>query len=145
MQRKLTITLNEEVYESLHAVVGRGNISQFIEDLVRPHVVVGDVSEIAPHSRTQADIDAMREDWGKWYAANPDKVLTPAEMEAGYRAQAEYEARMGDALYEDEDWEEWKEWYGTDNSVSDNGSPDGKSESMNLQTISDNGLIDEAR
>ncbi|HET6263144.1 MAG TPA: addiction module antitoxin [Chloroflexia bacterium] len=39
MQKKLTITLDEHVYEGLHRVVGRRNISQFIERLVRPHVV----------------------------------------------------------------------------------------------------------
>ena len=38
MQRKLTITIDEHVYERLHEVVGRGRISRFIEDLVRPHV-----------------------------------------------------------------------------------------------------------
>lgn len=39
MHRKLTITLDERVYDGLHAVVGRRRISRFIEDLVRPHVV----------------------------------------------------------------------------------------------------------
>ncbi len=43
MQKKLTITLDENVYEGLHRVVGRGNISQFIELLVRPHVVQADI------------------------------------------------------------------------------------------------------
>lgn len=38
MQRKLTITLDEDVYEGLHKVIGRRKISQFIEALVRPHV-----------------------------------------------------------------------------------------------------------
>jgi hypothetical protein len=38
MQKKLTITMDERVYYGLHAVVGRGRISQFIERLVRPHV-----------------------------------------------------------------------------------------------------------
>lgn len=38
MQKKLTITIDEDVYEGLHRVVGRGNISQFVERLVRPHV-----------------------------------------------------------------------------------------------------------
>ena len=38
MQKKLTITLDEKVYEGLHAVVGRRRISRFIEDLVRPRV-----------------------------------------------------------------------------------------------------------
>lgn len=39
MHKKLTITLDEEVYEGLHKVIGRGSISQFIESLVRPHVM----------------------------------------------------------------------------------------------------------
>ena len=39
MHRKLTITLDEKVYEGLHKVVGRRRISQFLEDLARPHVV----------------------------------------------------------------------------------------------------------
>lgn len=38
MQRKLTITLDAEIYEGLHTVIGRRKISQFIENLVRPHV-----------------------------------------------------------------------------------------------------------
>jgi predicted CopG family antitoxin len=39
MQKKLTITVDERVYDGLYSVVGRQNISQFIESLVRPHVV----------------------------------------------------------------------------------------------------------
>jgi predicted CopG family antitoxin len=43
MQKKLTITVDEEVYEGLHKVIGRRKISQFIEDLVRPHVLGDDL------------------------------------------------------------------------------------------------------
>ncbi|HLJ56505.1 MAG TPA: hypothetical protein VKT77_15810 [Chthonomonadaceae bacterium] len=39
MQRKLTITVDEEVYTGLQTVVGRRKISKFIESIVRPHVV----------------------------------------------------------------------------------------------------------
>jgi hypothetical protein len=39
MHKKLTITLDERVYDGLHKIVGRGNISQFIEALVRPKVL----------------------------------------------------------------------------------------------------------
>jgi predicted CopG family antitoxin len=39
MQKKLTITVDEEVYEGLHRIVGPRRISKFIEELVRPHVV----------------------------------------------------------------------------------------------------------
>lgn len=43
MRKKLTITLDEQVYEGLHEVVGRQRISRFIEDLVRSHVVAPDL------------------------------------------------------------------------------------------------------
>ena len=43
MQKKLTITVDEDVYEGLHKVIGRRHISQFIEDLVRPHVIDTDL------------------------------------------------------------------------------------------------------
>ena len=33
MQRKMTITIDEAVYAGLHKVIGRGNISQFLEGL----------------------------------------------------------------------------------------------------------------
>jgi hypothetical protein len=39
MQKKLTITLDEQVYEGLHSVIGRRRISHFIETIVRPHVL----------------------------------------------------------------------------------------------------------
>jgi predicted CopG family antitoxin len=38
MQKKLTITIDDKVYEGLHKIVGRGHISHFIEELVRPHI-----------------------------------------------------------------------------------------------------------
>lgn len=43
MSRKLTISLDESVYEGLHRVIGRGKIGKFIEDLVRPHVLDADL------------------------------------------------------------------------------------------------------
>lgn len=39
MQKKLTITLDEEVYEGLRKIIGPRKISKFVEELVRPHVV----------------------------------------------------------------------------------------------------------
>jgi predicted CopG family antitoxin len=38
MQKKLTISLNELVYDELRQVVGRGNISKFIENLIKPQL-----------------------------------------------------------------------------------------------------------
>lgn len=39
MQKKLTITVDEEVYEGLHKIIGPRKISKFVEELVRPHVI----------------------------------------------------------------------------------------------------------
>lgn len=43
MQKKLTITIDEKVYNGLYNVIGPRRISRFIEDLVRPHVVSQDL------------------------------------------------------------------------------------------------------
>ena len=39
MHKKMTITLDEAVYEGLYRTVGKRKMSQFIEDLLRPHVL----------------------------------------------------------------------------------------------------------
>jgi hypothetical protein len=39
VHKKLTITVDEKVYNGLRTVVGPRHISQFIEDLVRPQVL----------------------------------------------------------------------------------------------------------
>ena len=39
MQKKLTITVDEEVYAGLHKVIGPRKISRFVQEIVRPHVV----------------------------------------------------------------------------------------------------------
>ncbi len=39
MQKKLTITVDEKIYEGLYRTVGPRKISKFVEDLVRPYVV----------------------------------------------------------------------------------------------------------
>jgi hypothetical protein len=39
MQKKLTLTIDEEVYNGLRAVIGPRKISRFVEELVRPHVI----------------------------------------------------------------------------------------------------------
>ena len=43
MRKKLTITVDERVYEGLHKIVGLRRISRFIEDLVRPYVLRQDL------------------------------------------------------------------------------------------------------
>lgn len=55
MTKRLTITIEEEVYQGLHNVVGRGNISQFINGLVRPHVLKADSDLEASYREMAAD------------------------------------------------------------------------------------------
>ena len=52
MRKKLTITIDEEVYEGLRRVVGPRHISGFIETLARPHVVMADLDEMSGGSRS---------------------------------------------------------------------------------------------
>jgi hypothetical protein len=65
VQKKLTITLNERVYDGLHAVVGRRRISKFIQSLVRPYVLRGDLDrayrEMAQDEAREADALAWAE------------------------------------------------------------------------------------
>jgi len=44
MQKKLTITVEADVYDGLHNVIGRRRISRFLNDLARPHVVAQDLA-----------------------------------------------------------------------------------------------------
>jgi predicted CopG family antitoxin len=53
MQKKMTISLNEVVYDELCRVVGRGNISRFIENLVKPQLKANDLD--AAYSEMAAD------------------------------------------------------------------------------------------
>jgi predicted CopG family antitoxin len=39
MTRKLTITIDDEVYEGLYRRIGPRKISRFLEALARPHVI----------------------------------------------------------------------------------------------------------
>ena len=43
MQKKLTLTIDDKVYEGLREVIGPRRISHFVEELVRPHVVKTDL------------------------------------------------------------------------------------------------------
>ena len=65
MAKKLTITVDAEVYDGLHSVIGRRRISRFLNDLARPHVVGQDLS--AGYAAMAADEarDAEAEAWSE--------------------------------------------------------------------------------
>jgi hypothetical protein len=43
MKKKLTVTIDEDVYEGLRKNIGPRKISRFVEELVRPHVIHPDL------------------------------------------------------------------------------------------------------
>jgi hypothetical protein len=63
MRKKLTITLDERVYDGLHRVVGRRRISRFIESLVRPHVVAEGLASAYRQMASDAAREADASDW----------------------------------------------------------------------------------
>ena len=65
MQKKLTITIDEKVYEGLHRVIGHGNISQFIESLVRPHVTPQDLEAAYRQMAQDETREAEALDWSE--------------------------------------------------------------------------------
>ena len=63
MQKKLTITIAEDVYAGLHQVVGRRKISRFIESLVRPYVIYGDLQEGYRQMAADTEREAEAMEW----------------------------------------------------------------------------------
>lgn len=70
MHKKLTITVDEEVYEGLHRVVGRQRISQFIETLVRPHVVKEDLAAAYRQMAAEEAREAEAHEWAEALAGD---------------------------------------------------------------------------
>ena len=65
MLKKLTITVDAEVYEGLRNVIGRRRISRFLNDLARPHVIAQDLArgyaEMAADEAREREADAWSE------------------------------------------------------------------------------------
>jgi hypothetical protein len=86
MRKKLTITLDPEVYEGLHRRVGRRRISRCIETLVRPHVLHEDLEA---GYRAMAEDEAHEAEALEWaeamigdVARSPVTLTTPAPSAA---------------------------------------------------------------
>ncbi|HEY3327425.1 MAG TPA: hypothetical protein VGK14_09660 [Novimethylophilus sp.] len=59
MQKRMTISIDETVYDGLVRVVGRRKISRFLEDLARPHVAQDDLA--AAYQAMAADTEREHE------------------------------------------------------------------------------------
>jgi predicted CopG family antitoxin len=69
MARRVTITLDDDVYEGLRRVAGRGHMSDFVQSIVRSHV-----------------------------SFRPPRSYTPAQLEEDYRLMAADEQSEREAL-----------------------------------------------
>ncbi len=65
MQRKLTVTINEEVYDGLRTIIGPRKISRFIEELVRPHVIKKDMYAAYKEMSTDSVRESEAIDWAE--------------------------------------------------------------------------------
>jgi hypothetical protein len=63
MRKKLTIRLDSEIYDALHRQVGRGNISRFIEVLVRSRIYIGDLDEGYRQMAADEAYEAEAREW----------------------------------------------------------------------------------
>ena len=65
MQKKLTITIDEKVYQGLYENIGRRRISHFIEELVRPHVMSNSLEESYAQMARDEEREAEAEEWAE--------------------------------------------------------------------------------
>jgi predicted CopG family antitoxin len=65
MQKKLTLTIDDDVYEGLRKVIGQRKISRFIEDLVRPHVLKKDLYVAYPEMGADTARETEALDWAE--------------------------------------------------------------------------------
>ena len=66
MQKKLTISIDSDVYDGLRARIGPRRISRFLNDLARPHVTAGGLE--AGYAAMAAD-EAREADAMEWSEA----------------------------------------------------------------------------
>lgn len=66
MTKKLTITIDDAVYEGLYKHVGKRRISKFLERLARPHVIDADLE----NAYREMAADEAREDEAEEWAEN---------------------------------------------------------------------------
>ena len=63
MARKLTISIDDRVYDGLHAIVGKGKIGKFLENLARPLVVTDSLSAAYAEMAADAAREGEADEW----------------------------------------------------------------------------------
>jgi predicted CopG family antitoxin len=65
MHKKLTITVDEAIYEGLYRQIGRRKISQFIEELVKPYVSEQSLEAAYREMAQDEDAEAEALEWSE--------------------------------------------------------------------------------
>ena len=65
MQRKLTITIDDALYQGLYRKVGPRKIARFIEEIVRPHVVDADLDSVYQEMAHDEAREREAEEWSE--------------------------------------------------------------------------------
>ncbi len=65
MAKKLTVSLDDEVYEGLHRVIGRRRIGRFLETLARPHVLKDDLEAAYREMAADESREAEALEWSE--------------------------------------------------------------------------------
>lgn len=74
MQKRMTITMNEEVYDGLLRVVGRRRISAFLEQLARPHVLGSALAQGYKAMSLDTEREAEALAWSEALIADADRA-----------------------------------------------------------------------
>jgi predicted CopG family antitoxin len=68
VHKRLTITLDQEVYEGLYRTIGKRCISQFIKDLLRPHILDSNLDEGYRAMAADSEREKEAAEWSKGLA-----------------------------------------------------------------------------
>ena len=72
MHKRMTITLDEVVYDGLYRTIGKRRMSQFIEDLLRPHVLDTSLDEGYRAMAADLDRETQAQEWCNALAKDMD-------------------------------------------------------------------------
>ena len=67
MNKRITITLDETVYNGLHQIAGKRDVSRYIEDLLKPHVLEADLYEGYRQMAADTEREAEAMEWVNSY------------------------------------------------------------------------------
>ena len=80
MKKRLTITMDEEVYNGLQTVIGRRNISRFLTELARPHVVPDALEEGYREMAAEEEREKAAMEWSEGLIGDVRRAVRGAEM-----------------------------------------------------------------